>query len=129
MTLQQGSRGTTGTGMKIFPFLAFAGGIFALSHHTASANDDKMALIEEGRYLAAASDCAACHSIKNKPEYSGGVSFTLPVGTIHSTNITPDMEHGIGKYTEAEFGCALREGIRRGIACDCRQGARVLGKA
>lgn len=99
--------------MKILPFLALAGGAFALSYQAASANDDKSALLEEGRYLAAASDCAACHSIKNKPEYSGGVSFSLPVGTIHSTNITPDMDHGIGKYTEAEFGRALREGIRR----------------
>ncbi|KXV40519.1 alcohol dehydrogenase [Gluconobacter japonicus] len=99
--------------MKIFPILAFACSIFALSHQTASANDDKTTLREEGRYLAAASDCAACHSIKNKPEYSGGVSFTLPIGTIYSTNITPDMDHGIGKYTEAEFGRALREGVRR----------------
>lgn len=99
--------------MKTFPILAFACSIFALSHQTASAHDDKATLREEGRYLAAASDCAACHSIKNKPEYSGGVSFTLPIGTIYSTNITPDMDHGIGKYTEAEFGRALREGVRR----------------
>ncbi|MBS1031946.1 cytochrome c [Gluconobacter cerinus] len=98
--------------MKFFPFLAFTSSVLFFSYD-ASANDEKSTLIEEGRYLAAASDCAACHSILGKPEYSGGVSFSLPIGTVHSTNITPDMEHGIGKYSEAEFGKALREGIRR----------------
>ncbi|GBQ89234.1 cytochrome c [Gluconobacter albidus] len=80
---------------------------------SATAQDADKATLEKGRYLAAASDCAACHSVHGKPEYSGGVSFSLPMGKIYSTNITPDPEHGIGRYTEAQFGRAVREGIRR----------------
>lgn len=79
----------------------------------AAAQPPDRATLEKGRYLAAASDCAACHSIHEKPEYSGGVSFSLPMGKIYSTNITPDPEHGIGRYTESQFGRALREGIRQ----------------
>lgn len=79
----------------------------------AVAQDADNATLEKGRYLAAASDCAACHSAHGKPEYSGGISFSLPMGKIYSTNITPDADHGIGRYTEAQFGQALREGVRR----------------
>ncbi|MFT8490924.1 MAG: cytochrome c [Gluconobacter oxydans] len=79
----------------------------------ATAQDSDKAIVEKGRYLAAASDCAACHSVHGKAEYSGGVSFSLPMGKIYSTNITPDPDHGIGRYTEAQFGQALRQGIRR----------------
>lgn len=71
------------------------------------------ALIDEGRYIAAASDCSACHSVQGRDEYTGGMAFALPFGTIHSTNITPDPEHGIGAYTEEEFSRAIRRGIRK----------------
>ncbi|GBR50850.1 gluconate 2-dehydrogenase, cytochrome c subunit [Neokomagataea thailandica NBRC 106555] len=70
-------------------------------------------LIEEGRYVAAASDCSACHTVHGKEEYTGGMPFALPMGTIHSTNITPDREHGIGNYSEADFARAIRYGIRK----------------
>ncbi|WP_051625922.1 c-type cytochrome [Kozakia baliensis] len=70
-------------------------------------------VIEEGRYLAAASDCSACHTIKDGAAYAGGLPFALPIGTIYAPNITPDRQYGIGAYTEAEFSRALRQGIRR----------------
>ena len=35
------------------------------------------------------------------------------VGTIYSTNITPDPETGIGGYTFDEFDAAMREGIAK----------------
>lgn len=70
-------------------------------------------LIERGRYLAIAADCAACHTVPERAPLSGGLAMASPFGTIWSTNITPDPEHGIGKYTEAEFTDAMRHGIRR----------------
>lgn len=78
----------------------------------AFAQTDRDALIKEGRYVAAASDCVACHTAPGRPAYSGGIAFTLPIGTIYSTNITPDPDHGIGKYSEADFARAIRQGIR-----------------
>jgi mono/diheme cytochrome c family protein len=36
-----------------------------------------------------------------------------PMGAIYSTNITPDPDTGIGRYSEEEFGRALREGVAK----------------
>ncbi len=70
-------------------------------------------LIKRGEYLAHAADCFACHTAKDGQAYAGGFAFNLPgIGTIYSTNITPDKETGIGNYTDQEFLAALRKGIR-----------------
>ena len=70
-------------------------------------------LIDKGRYLAAAADCAACHTHDRSAPYAGGNPFVLPIGTLYAPNITPDKMHGIGNYTEADFTNALRRGIGR----------------
>ena len=45
--------------------------------------------------------------------YAGGFAFNLPgMGTIYSTNITPDKQTGIGNYTDQQFLDALHKGIR-----------------
>jgi hypothetical protein len=72
------------------------------------------ALIERGAYLARLGDCAACHSIKGQPPYSGGLRMVTPIGAIYSSNITPDPRHGIGLYTLADFDRALRFGVADG---------------
>ena len=68
--------------------------------------------IERGRYLAAAGDCAACHTAEGGQPYAGGRAIPTPFGTIYSTNITPDREHGIGNWTADDFNRAMREGVR-----------------
>jgi mono/diheme cytochrome c family protein len=68
--------------------------------------------IERGRYLAAAGDCAACHTADGGKPFAGGRAIPTPFGTIYSTNITPDKDTGIGNWTEEEFYRAMREGIR-----------------
>jgi mono/diheme cytochrome c family protein len=71
-------------------------------------------LIERGEYLARAADCAACHTAKDGDAYAGGRAFVLPFGTLYSTNITPDMETGIGGYSDANFLDAVHKGVGRG---------------
>ena len=39
-------------------------------------------------------------------------AFETPFGKLYSTNITPDPDTGIGKWTEEQFARALREGVR-----------------
>jgi mono/diheme cytochrome c family protein len=70
-------------------------------------------LVEKGRYLAIAGDCAACHTNTNggKP-FAGGYSVQSPLGISVATNITPSKTAGIGDYTEAQFARALRQGVR-----------------
>jgi alcohol dehydrogenase (quinone), cytochrome c subunit len=69
------------------------------------------ALIERGRYLADAANCSTCHTQEGAVPYSGGVPFRTPVGVIYSSNITPDLQTGIGKWSLDEFRRALHEGI------------------
>jgi mono/diheme cytochrome c family protein len=72
------------------------------------------ALAERGAYVAVAADCYACHTAKGGAPWAGGMPFETPFGTIYSTNISPDSEHGIGNWTRAEFHRAMRDGIGKG---------------
>jgi mono/diheme cytochrome c family protein len=71
-------------------------------------------LIAKGEYLARAADCMVCHTAKDGTPFAGGRAFVLPFGTIYSTNITPDEETGIGKYTDQGFLKAVHEGLGGG---------------
>ena len=70
-------------------------------------------MIERGRYLAQAGDCAACHTAEGGKPYAGGRPVPTPFGTLYSTNITPDKETGLGNWSEEEFYRAMHEGLRR----------------
>lgn len=71
------------------------------------------ALVERGRYIAQASDCVACHTAKGGRTFAGGLAMQTPIGTIYSTNVTPDKDTGIGGYDFADFERAVRHGIRK----------------
>lgn len=89
---------------------------------TAPSPDDKIAY---GRYLATGRwECYRCHSASFEtnddlaPEksvgYFGGGNLLADKenNKIHSANITPDRETGIGAWTEAQFAEAIRFGKR-----------------
>ena len=42
---------------------------------------------------------------------AGGRALETPFGALHSTNITPDQETGIGRYSFEQFDRAMRKGI------------------
>ncbi len=70
--------------------------------------------LERGEYLTRAADCLVCHTAKDGAPFAGGRAFVLPFGTIYSTNITPDNDTGIGRYSDANFLDAMHKGIGRG---------------
>ena len=70
-------------------------------------------IVKRGEYLAHVADCVECHTAKGGHDYAGGFAFTLPFGTLYSTNITPDRDTGIGNYSDADFLNAVHRGIRR----------------
>lgn len=75
------------------------------------------ALVERGAYLAKLGNCAGCHTAPGGPPYAGGRAFTTDYGTVYSSNLTPDPQHGIGAWSLAEFAHAMRHGVsRNGIA-------------
>jgi mono/diheme cytochrome c family protein len=69
--------------------------------------------ISRGEYLSRAADCEVCHTAPGRAAYSGGLAFSLPFGTLYSTNITADKETGIGDYSDADFLNAVQRGIRK----------------
>jgi mono/diheme cytochrome c family protein len=69
--------------------------------------------IKRGEYLARAADCEVCHTAPGGAAYAGGLAFSLPFGTLYSTNITADKETGIGDYSDADFLNAVQRGIRK----------------
>ncbi|WP_133645375.1 cytochrome c [Paraburkholderia flava] len=71
------------------------------------------ALVQRGAYLAKVGDCVACHSAPRGKPFAGGLPMTTPMGAIYTTNITPDPDTGIGRYTEEDFSRALREGVAK----------------
>ena len=70
-------------------------------------------LVARGKYLAEAADCAACHSAPGGAPYAGGLAMQSGFGTIYATNITPDPDNGIGRWSADDFWRALHDGIRR----------------
>jgi alcohol dehydrogenase (quinone), cytochrome c subunit len=70
------------------------------------------ALIQRGAYVAIEGDCAACHTAPGGQPFAGGLPIATPIGTVFTTNITPDEATGIGAYTYGDFERAVRRGIR-----------------
>lgn len=72
------------------------------------------ALVQRGAYLAIAGDCMACHTAAHGKPFAGGLPMKVPMlGTIYSSNITPDKETGIGNWTVDDFERAVRHGVSK----------------
>jgi mono/diheme cytochrome c family protein len=65
--------------------------------------------VERGELLVRIGGCASCHG----QDLSGGQALETPFGAIHSTNLTPDAETGLGLWSQAAFHRAMRSGIDR----------------
>jgi len=66
--------------------------------------------IARGEYLARAGDCVACHTAPEGKMFAGGRAMKTPFGTLYTSNITPDRETGIGKWTADQFYKMLHTG-------------------
>jgi mono/diheme cytochrome c family protein len=66
--------------------------------------------VKRGQYLVRASDCVACHTIPGGDLMSGSRPLPTPFGTLYSSNITPDPEYGIGKWTADQFYSMMHTG-------------------
>jgi mono/diheme cytochrome c family protein len=91
--------------------LAFAIAVGLGGPPAACAADDEA--VKRGEYVFNAADCVGCHTdAKNGGQrLAGGRPLATPFGTFFPPNITPDQEHGIGKWSVADLKRALRQGI------------------
>jgi mono/diheme cytochrome c family protein len=71
------------------------------------------ALVKRGRDLAAIGNCNDCHTTPGGKAFAGGLPVPTPFGAVYSSNITPDPETGIGRWSEAAFQRAMRAGVDR----------------
>jgi mono/diheme cytochrome c family protein len=95
------------TGLLVTALLILAGPL-----SSALAGGQAMS-VQRGQYLARAGNCVSCHTRAGGEPFTGGVAFKTPFGVIYSTNITPDNETGIGRWTAADLRRAMHEGIAR----------------
>jgi mono/diheme cytochrome c family protein len=70
-------------------------------------------LAAKGRALTGAGYCAVCHTRPGGEPLAGGYELRTPFGTIYSTNLTPDPETGIGRWSLEAFTRAMHEGVAR----------------
>jgi mono/diheme cytochrome c family protein len=70
-------------------------------------------MVQKGAQLASIGNCIVCHTREKGAALAGGAPLPTPFGTVYSTNITPEPETGIGRWSEAAFMRSLREGVDR----------------
>jgi mono/diheme cytochrome c family protein len=103
--------------LLVLSLLAFAGWVVAMNLRgeeplpaKAETLDSSAAVVARGAYLALAGNCAGCHTARGGQPYAGGRAIDTPFGTVYASNLTPDAEHGLGRWTPADFRRAMRHG-------------------
>lgn len=69
--------------------------------------------IAHGQYIAQIGNCVTCHTTRGGMPFTGGRAFRSPYGTLYSTNLTPDVQTGLGDWSTEEFRHAMRHGVSR----------------
>ena len=104
---------------------ALAAVLFACSGTQTALGDEKAAVeaealddpaVARGAYLFSAGGCYACHTDEKGGgvPLAGGRALKTPFGIFYSPNITPDPDHGLGRWTLEDFARAMREGLSPG---------------
>ena len=78
--------------------------------------------IARGQYLTTIMDCAGCHTpgaLAGQPDFErrlagSSIGFALPGGgVVYPKNLTPDVETGLGRWSEEDIARAVRLGQSR----------------
>ena len=65
---------------------------------------------QRGQVVFAMAGGCGCHTGKDGPVGAGGDEIKTPFGSFYGSNITPDPETGIGRWTDDEIIAAIRSG-------------------
>ena len=73
--------------------------------------------LANGAYMFRAGGCESCHAAKDAKgdeqlKLGGGQVLATAFGKFHVPNISPDPDHGIGRWTALQFVNALKFGVR-----------------
>ena len=72
--------------------------------------------LANGETLFTAGNCSACHTAPGETDrrkLAGGVKLSSGFGTFVTPNISPDMEDGLGSWSELQFVNAMKRGVGR----------------
>ena len=94
--------------------------LIAVAVFAAAANAGAETPVERGRYLVETiGACGNCHTPKDRrgmpiaaKKFAGGFVIKEKPFDAVASNITPDKETGIGRWTDAQIIRAIREGVR-----------------
>ncbi len=115
-------RRTLGAGLLLLCMLvALAGwlnvrgelGVHAYAAQAPGQGLDRAALLERGAYLARVGNCAGCHTAAGAAAYAGGRALQTSFGILYTSNLTPDAETGLGRWSAEDFWRALHNGRSR----------------
>jgi mono/diheme cytochrome c family protein len=75
--------------------------------------------LKNGEQVFWAGGCVGCHAAPGSEgdarlTLAGGLALKSPFGTFHIPNISPDEKAGIGSWTLAQFGNAMKRGVGPG---------------
>ena len=114
-TTRWGWRQWAGMGVALVTFAAATFGWRSslprmVAQHRAPASAEVLA---RGAQVAALGNCITCHTTENGQPFAGGKAFNTSFGTVYSTNLTPDVQTGLGDWSYAAFERAMRQGVSR----------------
>lgn len=117
------------TTILVIAIISFVIFVYARANRTYDAPFPEITAIQDSVMIARGkhlfygpAHCATCHvprsertrlNLGEEVPPSGGEDFDLPIGMIYAPNITPDIETGIGSYTDQEIARAMRFGVKR----------------
>jgi mono/diheme cytochrome c family protein len=112
------------------------GGMQQTTTATANAPAEQNDVVLLGRQMTVQHDCGACHGGGVNPAADGwlvgarGTSDVSTVGTLktYASNLTPDVETGIGRYTERQIFNAIRYGLKPALTPDVAITSNVPGQ-
>lgn len=67
--------------------------------------------VAAGAYIVAIDGGCGCHLNRDLGGLAGGNTFTVTYGVVHSANITPDKDTGIGNWTPEQIATAITTGV------------------
>ena len=102
---------------RIVLFITAACGLLSTASITLA---QSTSAVERGRALVnGVAACGNCHTpldTSNRPvterELAGGRLFKDDAFTAYAANLTPDPDTGLGRWSDAQIGKAIREGVR-----------------
>ncbi|MDB5857104.1 MAG: cytochrome c, class [Ramlibacter sp.] len=87
--------------------------VFFASWSFGTAPGPQQTQVQRGEYLARAGDCISCHTAQGGAPYAGGYRLNTPFGYMLASNITPDPDTGIGRWSLDDFYRAMHHGLNK----------------